>query len=148
VIPAVHGRRDPPRPDTSGSAPSWPRPCVACGVDTWPSSSRDVQGREHHHARGLCRRCYNDGRVELAEHERATHSRDELLTEWEHLRAGGASWRDAARQLGMSYPAFERAMLRARRDGDARAVRPGEPAARIRRRAALAARSRPREEAA
>jgi hypothetical protein len=133
VIPAVHGRRDPPRPDPSSSAPCWPRPCGSCGVETWPGGTPDVPVRHVHHARGLCCRCYKGGRVDHADHERASRSRDELLTEWEHLRYYGLDWRQAAQRLGMTYPAFERAMLRARRDGDPRAVRPGEQAARIRR---------------
>lgn len=57
---------------------------------------------------------------------RLTRTRDELLDDYVILRADGYTWRQCAQRLGMTYPAFERAMLRARKDGDPRAMRPGE----------------------
>ncbi|HEY2763350.1 MAG TPA: hypothetical protein VGJ13_04970 [Pseudonocardiaceae bacterium] len=53
-------------------------------------------------------------------------SRDDLLDDYEMLRSEGYDWHQCAARLRIPYPTFERAMLRARKDGDPRARRPGE----------------------
>ncbi|MGH3598920.1 MAG: hypothetical protein ACRDQH_01365 [Pseudonocardiaceae bacterium] len=61
-----------------------------------------------------------------ADYERRTRSRDDLLDDYVLLREQGCSWPQCAERLGMSYPSFARALLRARAAGDPRAGRIGE----------------------
>lgn len=79
-----------------------------------------------HRSRGLCEACnqaaFRDGTI--ADHPRALRSRDELLDEWNHLRAEGHTPYQAAARLNMTFAAFERAYLRARAAGDPRAATP------------------------
>lgn len=101
--------------------------CARCGHTIHPQF-RHCSRKNSNNGRDLCKQCYakatRDGT--LADYERRTRSRDELLDDYMLLRSEGYSWRHIAERLGMTYPAFERAMLRARADGDPRAARPGE----------------------
>jgi hypothetical protein len=70
---------------------------------------------------GICHdHCRRNGT--LADYRRVTYSRDELMCEWELLRREGYSKRAAASRLGLTFEAFDRAFLRARKAGDPRAV--------------------------
>jgi hypothetical protein len=97
--------------------------CAACGTTIAPQTL-GLPREETHEARGLCSPCY--GRAlhadRLDEFPRRTRSRDELMSEWDHLRRAGVEWWDAHRRLGMTAAAFERAYWRARAAGDPRAI--------------------------
>lgn len=54
------------------------------------------------------------------------YTRDELMTEWTVLRAGGCSRREAAVRLGITWATFDRAWWRAVKAGDIRAVDAGK----------------------
>lgn len=103
------------------------RSCRRCGAFMHPQRSG---GPWRHIAigRGLCMSCWRhlQGTGELADYERVSRSRDDLLDDYEVLRGEGYDWRQCAERLGMSYPSFERAMFRARKAGDQRARRIGE----------------------
>lgn len=103
------------------------RRCVHCARPIHPRG-KAPNWASTHAARGLCMPCWQTTRRHGLPHDipRLTRSRDELLDDYVHLRADGYTWRQCAARLGMTYPAFERAMLRARADGDLRAMRPGE----------------------
>lgn len=82
-----------------------------------------------HRGRGLCSTCHNYvlSRGQLSDYPPVVkRPRDDLLDDYVLLRSEGLSWRQCAERLGMSYAAFQRAMLRARAAGDSRAGRPGE----------------------
>jgi DNA-directed RNA polymerase subunit N (RpoN/RPB10) len=49
-------------------------------------------------------------------------SRDELLNEWQQRAPLGDSYEEVADRLGMARYTFKRALMRARRAGDPRAV--------------------------
>ena len=85
-------------------------------------------GQREHRGRGLCVNCYQYARHhgELVDYSPQLRSRDDLLDDYVLLRSEGLNWRQCAERLGMSYPTFERAMFRARADGDPRAARLGE----------------------
>lgn len=74
--------------------------------------------------RGLCSHCYQTAWAtgDLIDYPRATRSRNDLLDDYVILRAEGHTGQQIAQRLGMTYPAFERALQRARRDGDPRAA--------------------------
>lgn len=78
----------------------------------------DGCGREldRHAARRLCGSCYGKRhwRGTHLDVERATHRQLDVLDTWQILRARGCVRREAADQLGMTLPAFERACTRAR----------------------------------
>lgn len=103
------------------------RSCRHCGKFVHPSR-RGSSPESRPEGRGLCRPCWlllgKTG--ELADYERPTRSRDDLLDDYVVLRGQGHDWRQCAERLGMTYPSFERAMLRARKAGDPRARRIGE----------------------
>lgn len=96
--------------------------CTCCGTPTVPSSNR-ASGAAVHAGRGLCNACHKraDYHGHLADHPRSTWSRDEVLSEWELLRGEGHTRLQAAERLGMNPATFERALQRARADGDPRA---------------------------
>lgn len=75
-------------------------------------------------ARGLCNSClqylYQRGGIDA--YPRTTRSADEVLEEWDFLRHAGTPPEQAAALLGMAYESFERALFRAKRRGDVRAV--------------------------
>ena len=93
----------------------WPKPCVRCQTLMYPRKWSVLRAFMHE-GRGLCRPCYYRCRKtgELADYELVTHRRTEVLAEWEVLRLDGVSKRDAAGRIGMSFEAFDRALLRAR----------------------------------
>jgi hypothetical protein len=105
------------------SAPTIAQTCGLCAC----GCGRPLVGR--HVARGLSGACYariearyRRGRSdELLDFPRRSRSRDELLDEWARL-AGEVSREAFAARVGMSLEGFERALYRARADGDARAV--------------------------
>jgi hypothetical protein len=70
-----------------------------------------------HVARGLCRACYLHLRKhgDLIDYERRSRPRDEVLEEWELLRAEGYTVRQAAERLGMTVHALKKALYRASR---------------------------------
>lgn len=114
--------------------PGFGRSCRRCGKFLYPRRS-GAPRRDAVAGRGLCKACWDllDQVGGLADYERISRSRDHLLDDYELLRKAGHDWRQCAKRLGMTYPAFERAMLRARKAGDPRARRIGElhyPAAR------------------
>lgn len=88
-------------------------PCARC------TNTRAIKGR------GLCEPCYvhNWKSGTLADFERTSRTRDELLDDWEILRRQGFSMAHAADRLGITRKGLERAIDRARRDGDPRAKR-------------------------
>jgi hypothetical protein len=101
--------------------------CRRCKVAIKPFTSGG-RGRAKASARGICGLCYFhiQGTDELLDYERVTRSRDDLLDDYELLRSDGLTWREIAARLHMPYATFERAMLRARKEGDPRARRIGE----------------------
>lgn len=107
--------------------PGGGRNCRCCGTFLHPQRS-GAPRRSTLAGRGLCTPCWEflASTGELADYERAKRSRDDLLHDYEMLRKQGYTWRQCAEKLRMTYGAFERAMLRARRAGDPRARRIGE----------------------
>lgn len=97
--------------------------CTCCSKPVAPSTSPQP-GAAVHGGRGLCNACHRRERYNgrLADHPRSTWSRDDVLNEWEVLRAEGHTRVQAAERLGMKPAAFERALQRARADGDPRAL--------------------------
>jgi hypothetical protein len=104
------------------------RQCRACPAWTVPDKMwRHSPGLRAQYlpytGRGLCGPCYqrawHAGR--LTDYPRANWTRDELLDEWELLRACGVGVTEAAPRLGMTVGALARALERARKDGDPRA---------------------------
>lgn len=74
---------------------------------------------------GLCGVCAGKAARDRRHRLRGTtppKSRDEVLDEYRHGRDLGDSPAQVAVRLGMSRPAFERCMLRARKSGDPRAA--------------------------
>lgn len=76
-------------------------------------------------ARHLCDSCYHGemDRGRPTRWPRATYGRDELMGEWEPLSRDHTIAQAAAR-LGMTAAALDRAVCRARKAGDPRALRP------------------------
>ena len=107
------------------------RRCVRCTKQIYPRGKAPSWSSVHA-GRGICMSCWqianHHGQIPYDAPPRLTRTRDELLDDYTILRADGYTWRQCAERLGMTYPAFERAMLRARKDGDLRAMRPGENA--------------------
>lgn len=104
-----------------------PVECVRCHRPVHPRF-RGVSYENATAGRGLCKPCYDHARNtgDLIDYETRNRSRDDLLDDWVVLRVDGYTWRQAAERLGMTYASFERAMNRARIDGDPRAARIGE----------------------
>ena len=100
-----------------------PTRCMGCNRAMAPYSQTQADG-SHHRARGLCSRCHSAFQYtgELIAFERLTRTRDELLEDWELLRAQGLTRRQAAERMRMPYLSFNRALQRARAGGDPRAV--------------------------
>lgn len=87
-------------------------PCLSC--------STRGGARNAHRARGLCDRCYNRlrNRGELTDYPAISRTRDEVLTELDHLgfdprRSIRPQMRALAPRLGMSAAALEKAWRRA-----------------------------------
>lgn len=82
------------------------------------------QHERPHSSRGLCNSCARTARRhgELDQYPRLYLRRNELLEEWDFLRRAGTPPAQAAHAMGMSCEAFERALYRAKKRGDARAV--------------------------
>lgn len=78
-------------------------PCKRCG-----SSYGQRRVRE------LCARCWDQIRHtdEIHDYPRLTRRAADVAEDWEELASLGLSKRDAAARLGMTYAAFERALLR------------------------------------
>lgn len=98
------------------------RTCAQCGYGMATYPSDDLA--RYHQGRGLCNFC-RDRAVRLgtlADYERRSRSRDEVMSEWELLRDEGLSKTQAAERLGMAFKTFETAYTRARRAGDPRAL--------------------------
>lgn len=102
------------------------RRCASCSRllftrDEWygtPASerpSRTVAGA--HAGRGLCRGCATHVRRhgDLSVYPRRLRPSSETVEEWEHLRASGVSKHEAARQLGVTVKAIEKAHERVAR---------------------------------
>lgn len=97
--------------------------CVRCGCSILPPAP----GRSAaviHRGRGLCQPCYRsvDREGRLSEYEKKFRSRDEILEEWVILCRQGYTRRQAAERLLMKPESFVRALQRARKDGDPRAL--------------------------
>jgi hypothetical protein len=101
-------------------------PCARCGKLRAPRAAQDVPAQDRIAYRGLGGCCV--AKVihagNLADYPRQTHSRDELLDEWEVLRAQGCTYGQAAERLGTTREALERQIYRARAEGDERAKSP------------------------
>jgi hypothetical protein len=54
--------------------------------------------------------------------QRKFRTRDEVLDDWVILRNRGYTIREAAANMKMKHSALEQALVRARKDGDARAL--------------------------
>lgn len=109
------GRPQPPRGPTF---------CKVCGVETMTKKQREARPEMPQKQGDYCRSCYckayRAGTLESTEQRPA----DEVLDEWEMLRdTGTTDMREAARRMGMSFAALEKACLRARRKGDPRGSR-------------------------
>jgi hypothetical protein len=105
--------------------------CLRCSKEVLPDIKRDRPGVPNHkrsRGRSLCSLCYTWARYhgKLVDYPRSTRSRDELLDDYVILRSQGYNWSQCATKLGMSYSAFERAIYRARRARDERALRLNE----------------------
>lgn len=112
------------------------RPCnpatlaVCAGCDTTMHLSSHNQrtcaaGHPSMTGRTLCVSCYYQATRAgtLADFPRRLRSRDELLEEWEWLAAAGVGFAEFPARVGVTFAAWQRAFLRARADGDLRAVR-------------------------
>lgn len=78
-------------------------------------------GAVTYRTRGLCESFHYRARTAgtLTDHERLNRSRDEVMDDYRVLvRERGLSRRDAADRMHMSFPAFDRAIQRARRAGE------------------------------
>lgn len=108
-------------PDEQAAAP---RCAGGCGYPLTSHHGNQQPGHRRHAARGLCdscrRRAITDGTY--LDHPPMTRSRDELLEDWDVLRCSGVTRTEAARRLGISCDALERAIYRGRGAGDPRAV--------------------------
>lgn len=78
------------------------------------------------YSRRLCQTCHNYcGRHDLlADYPTVLRCRDDILDEWIVLRARELTWAEAAVEMGMKPASFDRAMWRAIKDGDPRALKP------------------------
>lgn len=90
-------------------------PCCSCGGDRRGNARG---GRE------LCRSCYDLARHRgiLGSYPRATRPVGDVLEDYVFLRADGVTPRNMPARLGMTRAAFERALYRARKRGDARVL--------------------------
>lgn len=99
--------------------------CSSCGAKVHRAKTRRCrQGHPAVAARGACATCYCRARRTgtVIDLPRRNFTRDELLEEWEALR-GEVSFRQFHQRVGVSHRTWERAYLRARQDGDPRAVK-------------------------
>lgn len=77
-----------------------------------------------HCGRGLCKSCYSRLRSGgLGRHPRKTKPSSYTLNNWYRLTLEGNRCRQVAEAIGMSQDAVERAVQRARKEGDPRAIR-------------------------
>lgn len=101
----------------------WPKRCLLCAHLIYPSSWNFALDWSHA-GRGLCHPCWRRERRTNGRHidyECLNRSRDDLMDDWVVLRSDGLSKRGAAERLGMTMPAFTRALERAAAAGDNRA---------------------------
>lgn len=79
----------------------------------------DCGQRRLHRSRGLCVPCHarHVYHGTLDQFERLTYTNDELVAEWEHLRADGHTRAQAAERLGITKARLEKAIQRATRKG-------------------------------
>jgi transposase-like protein len=79
-------------------------------------------GIHRHSGRGLCNPCVRQLTPDqLLDFERITHTRDEILDDYDLLRRQGYSRRKIAERIGVSLAALEQCIWRARRVCDPRA---------------------------
>lgn len=99
--------------------------CVRCLGPRKPERDRSKIPKS---GRALCSYCYQWAKYHgvLWDYPRITMSRNDLLDDYTILRSEGYTWKQCAVKLHMKYGTFERAMFRARRAGDPRALRIGE----------------------
>jgi transposase-like protein len=102
--------------------------CAECGSTMVPRSSATDRVTTHE-GRGLCPPCYRQAQYggRLDEYPRRSWSREDVMSEWDLLRAEGYTRRNAAERLGLKWETFDRAFYRAKAAGDPRAV-PERPA--------------------
>lgn len=117
-IPGHYRRRPPP------AVEGVTHRCDTCAYPLWMSAKGRPPGFSPHVGRGLCGSCWHSAvrADELADHERATWSRDDLMDEWDRWRAEGWTRVEFAEWAGLSPASFDRQLFRAKRDGDPRAV--------------------------
>lgn len=121
----------PPRPRDRRCNPDTLLDCVCCGAPMHAASQRMRECADGHTSmvgRGLCRDDYYaaERNGTIADYPPTQRSRGELLEEWEWMRGQGVGYREFPARMGMTFAAWERAFLRARKAGDPRAVRAGE----------------------
>lgn len=117
--------------------------CVAleCGIPlvskhSWYVLGIQPEGHLPNAGRDMCRRHYHrftkfgSPDVVLPERNVAGRPRDEVLEDYLMIRDDVASIRQAADRMGMTFHALDRALYRARLDGDDRAMPPSTQALR------------------
>lgn len=107
--------------------------CTECDIPMMSTSAwrAGVQPDGHavHAGHGLCRKHYwrwQSGSIET----KTLRSRDEVLEDYLMIRDDVANIRQAADRMGMTFAALDRALYRARLDGDDRAMPPSTQALR------------------
>lgn len=95
------------------------RVCGDCGCPLVPSGTPTVQGVRRHAGRGRCGLCryrrLRDGT--WADVPRPTRANTEVVEDYLLLRQTGLSQREIADRIGMTLPAMDRAICRARARG-------------------------------
>lgn len=125
----------------SGRGPAHPDHCVnpACGVglvskNRWKQGVRP-EGVRPHGGRGYCAACYRRlGRYGTTEHQGYVAPKrragiihrplEEVLEDYLLIRDDVQNIREAAERMGMRFSALDRALYRARKNGDTRANAP------------------------
>lgn len=92
-----------------------PAKCRDCGVALVPRPKKTTYQRNMHGGRGLCIVDYTHHRYNGTLHRFSAMSHDSarLLENYEEMARYGVSRKTAAERLGVPYPTFERAILRA-----------------------------------
>lgn len=105
------------------SAQEVERRCAGCGGTIF-SRKAGRSPKIVHYGRGLCSPCYHAAEREgrLDDYNKTFFTRDELLDEWVILCRDGYTRDAAAARLKMKPESFKRALERARKDGDPRAL--------------------------
>lgn len=92
--------------------------CARCADPMTPEGVR-VDGIRVHGCRRLCERCVTRSEKDdtLLDYPRITRTNAEVVADYELLRTARMGRREAAAQMGMTFDALDRALLRARAAG-------------------------------